>query len=72
METPGPKGVGRLLQCSSRCASWIDALYGGPIRILEDAEGVLAGMVNFVARAPLANVMALEAARILAPRGRQL
>ena len=68
---PGSQGIWEAFSLLIALRLWIDVPYRGPIRILGDAEGVLAGMVKFTARAPLVNVMALEAPLILAPRGRQ-
>ena len=51
---------------------WINSPYRGMIRILGDAEGVLSGIVRLAAKSPQVNLIALEAALILAPTGRQL
>ena len=69
---PGSQGIWEAFSMLIALRLWIDAPCRRPIRILGDAEGVLAGMDKFTARAPLVNLMALEAALILAPRGRRL
>ena len=51
---------------------WATGPWRGPLTVLGDAEGVLAGITALNARSPKINAVAREVALLLAPSGRHL
>ena len=51
---------------------WAVGTWRGPLTIIGDAEGVMAGLITLGARSPPVNAIAREAVLLLAPWGRHL
>eukprot|EP00972_Heterocapsa_arctica_P107256 15800043-Heterocapsa_arctica.AAC.1 len=70
--SPGSQATWEAFALLLALRQWADGPQRGPVRILGDALGMLAGMTKFSAKSQVVNAIAREAALILAPLGREL